>query len=74
MSIKWHGTLAYADKDLVAGIRKSDKGWYAAHLTWVTKYLKPPRTPCKTEAGIKRRVERYARIWLVAGKPKEEHK
>ena len=75
MSIEWKGTLAYADKQVVASIRKHvTTGWYASHLTWVYKNLNPITKPCKTEAGIKRRVERYANIWVVAGKPKEEHK
>lgn len=73
MSFKWHGTLLFHENDVVASIREHvTKGWFASHLTWVNKNLNPTTKPCKTETGIKRRVERYARIWLVAGKPREE--
>lgn len=72
--IEWVGTIGVVGKHVVASIHKDKKGWHAAHLTWVSKYLKPPKSPCKTEAGIRRRVAKYVGIWEVAGKPMEEHK
>jgi len=72
MSIEWTGTLALVDKQVVGSIRLRNNGYHASHLTWVMKNLNPTMTPCKTEAGIKRRVERYAHVWLVAGKPEPD--
>jgi hypothetical protein len=69
MSIEWKGTLLFSEGRCVASIYHTDKGWWSIHHSWVHKHLKPKHTPCKTIAGIKRKVERYARVWLVAGKP-----
>jgi hypothetical protein len=69
MSIEWKGTLLFSDRRCIASIYNTDKGWCAVHLRWVHENLKPPYTPCKTEAGIKRRVEQYTNTWVVAGRP-----
>lgn len=69
MSIEWHGTLLFSGNQCIASIYHNEAGWRAAHLSWVNKHLKPTYKPCKTEVGIRRRCERYAQVWIVAGKP-----
>jgi hypothetical protein len=72
MSIEWTGTVALVGGRIVGSIRLRNNGYHASHLTWVMKHLKPTMKPCQTEAGIKRRVERYAQVWVVAGKPEPD--
>jgi hypothetical protein len=68
--MEWCGTMLFVEGRCVASIHKNfNKGWYALHHTWVYKHMKPISTPCKTHEGIKRRVERYAQVWVLAGKP-----
>lgn len=71
MTMEWHGTLLFHGNDVLASIgRDHRKGlWFAKHRRWVHQYANPITKGCKTEAGIKRRCEYYASLWLVAGKP-----
>lgn len=70
MSMEWHGTLLFVGERCIASISSHVANqWHAVHHTWVHRNLKPTYTPCKTEAGIRRRCERYAQVWVVAGKP-----
>jgi hypothetical protein len=70
----WHTTLLFVDHKCVGSIHqnRTTQMWHTLHLRWVRENLDPRDTPCKTEEGAKRRIERYVRIWLVAGKPEPE--
>lgn len=68
--MNWVGTLLFVDGRVVASIYTDVKGrWQVIHLTWVRKHMNPTMRPCKTQLGIMRRAERYAQVWIVAGKP-----
>ncbi len=67
----WNNSLLFIDRKCVGSIYQHTKTkmWHTHHLKWVRENLNPRTAPCKTEAGAKRRIEHYVRIWLVAGKP-----
>lgn len=77
MNIEWrdstnHGSkLAIIDDQPRARIWESaGGGWTCLFAPSIHKHFPDaPHTTCKTEAGIKRRAEKYITLWVIAGRP-----
>jgi hypothetical protein len=61
--------FAYVDRRCVASITQGERGWWAQFNHAIYTHLNPTSAICKTEAGIKRRVEKYTTLWVIAGRP-----
>ena len=74
MNIEWVNDcaghyFAYVNSRCVASITQGERGWWSSFNHSIDRLLRPPYTTCKTLAGIKRRVEKYATLWVIAGRP-----
>jgi hypothetical protein len=73
MKIEWvldNGTyFAYENKRCVAAVQRGTDGWWTQFNYAIYTHLNPPTATCKTEAGTKRRVEKYTTLWVIAGRP-----
>lgn len=70
--MNWTNTLLFIENTKCVGSvhqNTETRMWHVNHLRWVRQNINPPDKAFKTERGAKRYVERYVRIWLVAGKP-----
>lgn len=77
MSIEWEirfGTPIYHDCMVdgihLARVRQTSRGWIATYNPVIHRLIpNVARTHCKTPNGIKRRVQKYVAIWVMAGRP-----
>lgn len=77
MDIEWRelsfGTkLAVVDDMPMARIWEGGTGrWVCIFAARISNHFPAlPSTACKTEAGVKRRAEKYITLWAIAGRPK----
>ena len=61
--------FAYVDRRCVASISQGERGWWTQFNHAIYTHFNPPTKPCKTLAGVRRRVEKYTTLWAIAGRP-----
>jgi hypothetical protein len=78
MDIEWRESEIYGTRLAIFDDLPMARVWESANGGWVCLFTPAihkhfpdmPRTYCKTIAGIKRRVEKYITLWVIAGRPK----
>ena len=69
----WGGVpsqIAYESGEVCALIFRDERSmWQVVFIVDIHRHLGPLETRLKTEAGIRRRVEKYITLWVIAGRP-----